>query len=41
MNTVLFKVDDTHGGGGFSLRFLDQAGRPVDLQAMNPLDDGP
>ncbi len=30
-NQVLFKIDDTGGGGGFALRFLHEDGRPVAL----------
>jgi hypothetical protein len=33
-NQVLFKIDDTGGAGAFSLRFLRDDGRPVDLTVV-------
>ncbi|MBN1557463.1 MAG: hypothetical protein JW951_04885 [Lentisphaerae bacterium] len=33
LNRILLKVDDSHGGGGFSLRFLDGSGRPLPVTA--------
>jgi len=35
VNQILFKIEDTGGGGGFVLRFLQPDGRPVALQRID------
>jgi len=32
-NQILFKIEDTGGGGGFALRFLDDEGNPIVLKS--------
>ncbi|MBN1511255.1 MAG: hypothetical protein JXB13_04520, partial [Phycisphaerae bacterium] len=36
-NTILMKIDDTLGGGGFSLRLLDRNGTPLIADVVPPL----
>ncbi len=36
VNQILFKIEDTGGGGGFVLRFLQQDGRPIALKSIDP-----
>ena len=34
-NTILFKLEDTGGGGGLSLRFIDASGAPIQLKVLD------
>lgn len=34
-NTILFKIEDKKGGGGFMLRFVDKSGTPILLKVVD------